>query len=305
MDVLISLHKGYGLGDAVQMSSVLRHVVKYRPNWRVTYQAEDGYQLVGNGLVDYTVVYGKPYPRDHYDAEIQIILHEVWRGYSNKPNTRVSYALDKFFDIPWDSECAKYHIHIDSMSAIAASAMLYGCTRLGEVRNKRRCVAIHYQGDSVPSKKNLTHSQIENLCNFIEDIGCEPIIIDFRNRCLIKNQRRLSSPLHWGRDAQMNAAVIAQCAAFIGIDSGPAKCASATDTPSLVIWTGHHPAQFHDPAPNTTHLVPHDHHTRLPVGSDEVVDWFKTNYNVLTYTLDPIAQAESWLYATLTSQATI
>ena len=59
LNVLISLHRGYGLGDAVQMSAVLRHVAKYRPHWRVDFQAESGRYCIGGGIVantkpDYT-----------------------------------------------------------------------------------------------------------------------------------------------------------------------------------------------------------------------------------------------------------
>ena len=59
LNVLISLHRGYGLGDAVQMSAVLRHVVAARPEWHIDYQAEEGRHQVGRGIVDNTFAYGE------------------------------------------------------------------------------------------------------------------------------------------------------------------------------------------------------------------------------------------------------
>ena len=94
----------------------------------------------------------------------------------------------------------------------------------------------------------------------------------------------------------MNCAVIRQCAAFVGIDSGPSKCASSTDTPALVIWTGHHPAPFHDPAENTTHLVPRGYHGLEPVCNDAgVVAWFEAHHLVRQYDRDPVVEVGAWL----------
>lgn len=98
----------------------------------------------------------------------------------------------------------------------------------------------------------------------------------------------------------MNCAVISQCEAFIGIDSGPGKCASATNTPSLIIWTGHHPSPFHDPAPNTTHLVPQGFHGMHPVYNDPgVVSWFDSHYNIRHYQNDLSEQVHLWLQEVL------
>ncbi len=94
----------------------------------------------------------------------------------------------------------------------------------------------------------------------------------------------------------MNCAIITQCQAFIGIDSGPGKCAGATDTPSLVVWTGHHPAPFYDPCPNVTHLVPMGYHGLEPVCHDEkVIQWFEENYMVRKYRDDPVERIKEWL----------
>ena len=298
INVLIKLYKGYGLGDAVQMSAVLRHVTKYRRNWVVDFQAERGRQCVGNGIVTgKTFVYGEPYPSDHYDAEVEIILYDTWANLGDRPNTRVSSCLHERFGLDWDRECGSYFIEV-SDKALEAVDILTACNP--------KLVAVHYQGDSSPDKKNLTHIQAAAICKEIEKLGYTPLLLDWRNISPLPDRNSICTTggipksKEWGGDAEMNCAVISQCKAFIGIDSGPSKCASATDTPALVIWTGHHPAPFHDPAPNTTHLVPQGYHGLEPVcGNQCVVKWFERNYSVRQYDHDPVSEVTSWLKGVL------
>lgn len=301
INVLISLHRGYGLGDAVQMSAVLKHVAKYRPHWKVDYQAEEGRHQVGRGIVANTFAYGQKYPSPHYDAEVQILLYDTWANWGDRPNTRVSSCLHERFDLSWDQECGSYSVKVSDGAAESANILIYGMkTNYRKVRIERplrnhKVVAIHYQGDSSREKKNLSNMQVEAICHFVEHLGCEPIILDWRNQSMLK-QRRITTPSLWGRDAEMVCAVISQCHAFVGIDSGPGKCASATNTPSLIVWTGHHPAPFHDPCPNTTHLVPAGYHGLEPVCNNKgVIDWFEKHYNVRQYRSDPVTAIEAWL----------
>lgn len=295
MKVLISLHRGYGLGDSVQMSAVLRHVAKYRPEWEVDYQAEEGKHQVGRGIVKNTFAYGHRYPHDHYDAEVTIRLYDTWHGYTDRPNTRVSSSLKECFGMDWDAECGRYQVKVD----IDTLRELHGLV-------STRSVAIHYQGCTIPDKKNLTHSQAAEVCSAVMQLGRFPILLDWRNHSPLRHLRGIRSmggwprSMEWGRSAEYNCAVIQQCEAFVGIDSGPGKCASATNTPSLIVWTGLHPAPFHDPAPNTTHLVPSGFHGMSPVENDKgVVDWFNKNYQFRQYEGDPVGWIKRWLMGVL------
>jgi hypothetical protein len=286
INVLISLHRGYGLGDAVQMSAVLRHVAKARPHWQIDLQAEPGRHCVGRGIVARTFEFGSnPDPDKHYDAEVEILLYDTWANWHDRPNTRVSSCLHERFGLGWDPSCARYRVDVSR----GAEEMAQTLVRSG------RFVAVHYEGDSSPTKKNLTHTQANEICLAIKNLRCEPVILDWRNKSPLPF-RRIMTPSQWGRDAEMVCAVIAQCEAFVGIDSGPSKCASATETPTLVVWTGHHPAPFHDPAPNTTHLVPAGYHGLEPVCCDPgVIEFFEANYNVRQYARDPVPEVARWL----------
>jgi hypothetical protein len=296
INVLVSLNKGYGLGDAVQMSAVLRHVAALRPHWIVDYQAEEGRHQVGRGIVANTFAYGEDYPSDHYDAEVLILLYDTWANWGDRPNTRVSSCLHERFGLPWDRLYGRYQVNISDYAHQLASDVV-----------GRKSVAIHYQGDSSPNKKNLTHDQAIEIRNVVLSLGRQSLFLDWRNEwpvCRSHLSRSIggySFSREWGASAEMNCAVIGQCDAFVGIDSGPSKCASATNTPALVVWTGHHPAPFHDPAPNTTHLVPVGYHGLFPVCDNQVViEWFEENYNVRYYhDGNPIPEVRKWLVEVL------
>jgi hypothetical protein len=267
------------------MSAVLRHVAKARPHWIIDYQAEEGYHQVGRGIVANTFAYDTPYPSPHYDAEVQILLFDTWYGWHDRPNTRVSSCLHERFGMPWDAAWGRYQVIVSSKAAAQVKSIL----RID------RIVAVHYEGDSSQDKKNLTHEQADEVCQEVDRLGYTPMILDWRHRSRLAH-RKLWAPTAWGRDAEMVCAVISQCRAFVGIDSGPSKCASATDTPALVVWTGHHPAPFHDPAPNTTHLVPVGYHGLDPVCNNSgVVAWFESHYNVRQYAGDPVTEVKAWL----------
>jgi len=272
MNALINLHRGYGLGDSVQMSAVLRHLAKYRLDWHIDYRNEHN---VGRGLIANVLNYNEPIPDKHYDIEITIRLYDTWMNWSDRPNTRVSSCLREQFGLDWDHDCGRYVVNVsDSIGKWASDTI------------PDRSVAVHYQGDSSQAKKNLHQSQAEEILDYIERLGYTPYL--------------LGRHIPKGYDAEVNCAMISKCVAFVGIDSGPAKCASATDTPALVVWTGHHPAPFHDPSPNMTHLVPEGYHGLEPVCSDPgVIAWFEEHYKVRQYAGDPVLEINRWLGETL------
>lgn len=310
-NVLVSLYKGYGLGDAVKMSAVLRHLAKHRPDWSIDFQAEMGRYGVGRGIVSNVFAYGQSPPTEHYDYEFQITLYDRWYGFTDRPNTHVAKCLKEHFDIGWDAECARYSVDVSSEAIKTVDLFINPGegnrntkSKWGSktVKHDTKTVAVHYQGDSAVDNKNLTHEQAAQICKEIEKLGHNPLLIDWRNTSPLAKKLEIKTTggsiksSLWGADAEINTAIISQCRAFVGIDSGPAKCASSTDTPSLVVWTSHHPAFFHDPAPNTTHLVPKDYHSIKPVCNDRgVVRWFEDNYNVRQYGNDPTYYVREWL----------
>lgn len=299
MNVLVSLYKGYGLGDSVQVSVILQHLVKHRPSWIIDYQAEEGKHQVGRGIINgRTFAHGQepPNPKINYDAYVQITLYDKYVKYTDRPNTHIVSCLKDQLAINWDVSCGRYKVDISSQADFSASMVV-----------PRKAVAIHYQGKSCSENKNLTHEQASRICDVIKRIGYIPLLIDWNDTSPVRHEPQTISTggydwsLAWGSLPEMNCAVISRCSAFIGIDSGPAKCASATNTPSLVVWTKHHPVKYHDPADNTTHLIPVNHSSLLPEHNREgVIDWFNKNYNTITYDTNLIPKITNWLLRTLT-----
>lgn len=303
--ILMRLFRGYGLGDAVQMSAVLRHLRKHRPNWIIDYCADHGRHSPAIGLVRNAFHYGEPVPSSHYAAEITITLYDVFTDWPDRPNTRVTSCLNERFGLAWDRDCTRYHVGI-SPTQIEDACDYLQTTQSERDLGKFQCVCLHYQGDSAPQRKNLTHEQAASICKLIRQHGRLPLILDWRNTSPLVDGVKTFGPGklgcadQWGRDAAMNAAIISQCEAYIGIDSGPGKCATATDTPTLIAWTHHHPSLYHDPSPNTTHLVPVSHGMIPPVnGATNTIDFFEANYNFMTYRDDPVERVDEWLAANL------
>jgi hypothetical protein len=269
--VLIKLHPGYGLGDHVQMTAVMRHVAKNRPDWLIDFQGDAGKSDCMLGLVNRVFTHADAPPEAFYDRVIPIDLYDTFAAWDDRPNTRVASCLHEKFGMEWESELGGYEVNIsDEAKDFAFAAMKHDAW-----------VVFHPTGKSAGERKNLSQRQIDAIREIIKATCCERWFPDYLS-------------------AQMNCAVIARARAFVGIDSGPGKCASATETPSLICWTQHHPALYHDPAPNTTHLVPANH-ADMPVLRNNLstLKFFEANYNFRTYTDDLTEQVEKWLMEVL------
>ena len=155
--------------------------------------------------------------------------------------------------------------------------------------SRRPRVVLHAEGRSYKERKNLSAGQLSAVVDGVENAGLRPV---------------LASNF---RDLKQMIAAVADASAFIGIDSGPSKIASATETPSLVLSTGHHPLRYHDPAPNTKHLIPHGWTEREPFGRPvnptlecAAMQYFADNYRYRTYRPGELAkEACHWLKETL------
>lgn len=289
------------------MTAVLRHVIKNRPHWLIDYQADRGSHSAMLGLVRNAISYDEPLPCSEYEREIQINLYDTFACWEDRPNTRVSQCLHERFGMKWEAELGRYQINVGIKQTEDAYDYLHTLTQYRWNDQKFPIVCIQYEGDSAQHMKNLNVAEAAEICAAVMKMGRIPLLMDWRNRSPIPNEQtihttgRMAVSSEWGRDAQMNAAIISQCEAFIGIDSGPGKCATATDTPTLICWTGNHPALFHDPSPNTTHLVPENHRSNpLLQGNKVVADWFENNYLWQRYFPGELVwNVKKWLKETL------
>lgn len=71
---------------------------------------------------------------------------------------------------------------------------------------------------------------------------------------------------------------------MIGVDSGPLHVAAATSTPTLAVWTHHHPLHYLSKCGNVVNLVPQNHEQLLRGDRDTGLRFFQSNYQFRAYT---------------------
>lgn len=260
----------------MQWSVVLQHVRAAFPDWLIFVKSRHAHLL--RHLCVRTFLPGERAPE--VDRDFKVHLPDACVPYGDKPSTKVVFALRQLFRLDYEPSLGRYSVFIDGEER-------------GWARRKHpdADVVIHYQGESHPQKKNLALWQVMEILPLVRARQRRPVILDH------KGQHPSGVPTANPPDAGCIAALIDQSEAFIGIDSGPAKIASALEVPALVCWTGHHPARYHDPAPNTTHLIPENWRKMPPANEEGVADYFEKNYLFRTYsgTWDMVEKVGAWL----------
>lgn len=276
--ILFDLCSGWGVGDSVQSCILWKHLRKYRPNWQIDVRAPEVFSAAIVPFIN------KFWCSDlglcvtgEYESIVTLSWTDCFETFSDSPSTKVTFALKNVFGIEeYDQSLGRYEV-------VADKDVLE--------RPPSNAIACHFVGNSHPDKKNLDLSCRETIRRCVQELGSMPLGLDYY------------------RGVGELAAAISGCRAFIGIDSGPGKVASATNTPSLICWTGHHPLRYHDPAPNTTHLLPEKWWERpMCEGFGKYDDplkhnalyWFTQNYEYRIYREGELAQeACRWLRETL------
>lgn len=285
----------HGLGDCAQFTVILKHLAKYRPNNVYDVVTNRGKESAFAGLCRAAFFDGQPRPADSsYDEVVTVGWHENYNQYRDRPNSKVTNSLAEEFGLGYDTSLASYTINYTAEHKERARAFLEGRgARFNASTGKCDVIALHYEGNTSTARKNLGHHHARAVCEAVAANGGRVLLFDWDNRSPLSELTTVitagvGAGDVWGGfgsgDAAMIAALVDQCAGFIGIDSGPGKVASSTAAPSLIVWTGHHPLQFHDPAENTTHLVPDNHVSLPPIsGNSALLDYFKAAYTFKTY----------------------
>lgn len=283
----------HGLGDAVQLTCVLQHLKKYRPDWQLYLIAKRGKHSVGYGYCEKVWHDQEPAPDPaSFDHAFDLGWFENYNGYTDCPNTKVTNCLREVFAVEVDPALLTYKLHTDP--ALVGRAEHYlksiGCKKLDNGRYNAVC--IHYEGNTSTERKNLTHAEARATVKAVQACGHVPVILDWDSRSPIPDQRTVFNPGVgegdlWGNfgsgDAVVITALVSLCSLYVGIDSGPQKCAGATDTPAIGVWTKHLPVQFMDLCPNFTHLVPWNYHQLPPANQPAVRGYMEKAYRLRPY----------------------
>lgn len=275
--VLLRLHSGFGLGDVVSFTVVLKHLRKYRPDWQVSCISARGAHSALNGLCHRSLAEGDT--ENTYDSVVNVDLwNEDFGVHNGRPCGKIEWLLLRTFGIEPDPELMFYEVRLPQLAVTNAKIFIKSGLAFSDTPAASKIVIIHAAGHSYKEKKDLHSSEVAGILFAVTDQGRYPVVLD--------------RPI----GAELVTAVISQARAFVGIDSGPAKCASATNTPALVVWKGHHPAQYHLPSPNTSHLIPQGWEDRPPCRDPLVREFFRENYTYQVYPPGGLVEGvQAWL----------
>ncbi len=295
MSKTVLLKFDHGIGDAAQFTVVLKHLRKHHgPGIIYDVVSGRGKHSAFNGLCRRSYFKGEPMPDESAYNEVHWVgWYENYCGYTDRPNSKITNCLEEEFHIPYDPALGRYSVAYTEADARRACEYLTGIGAKLQPNGKFKVVVLHYEGNTSTEKKNLGHHHARAVCEAVAAAGGKVVLLDWDNRSPIPNSTTVNKPAPgpndiWGGfgsgDAAMIAALVSQCAGFIGIDSGPGKCASATNTPCGIVWTGHHPLQFHDPAENVVHIIPENHAGIPPIsGNPNRLAYFTNHYKHRTY----------------------
>ncbi len=270
----------HGLGDCVQLGVILKHLRKHRSDWEVDVVVGRGKHTALNGLCHRVWHSDESRDSERYDTELVLGWYENYNRYPDRPNSKITNCLREVFGLDHDESLGRYECDVSTDAMQRAVGYLESIGAERDAGGKYNVVLFHYEGNTSQHKKNLGHWQVKALCDLAIRCGRIPVILDWDGRSPLPDGRTIFCPGCggddiWGGfgsgDASTIAALVQRAQAYVGIDSGPGKIASATprpgtaETPVLICWKKHHPIQFHDPAPNTVHLIPANHAGLPPI----------------------------------------
>jgi len=275
------LHFPHGVGDCVQFTIVLKHLRAYYPDTFIAIVTEPGRENIFQGLVDQysPSIHPHWWKSEKWDEVIDVAFRRPTQNYVGWANTKVTESL--IYDVGLRPIPALYRYEIRPTPEAEQTAQSFA-DKIGTY------VFCHFVSETSGEDKRLNEEEIDVVIEKIQSQGLMPVVLDFERRIKRRHGVVFLDPNsglfdRWG-DAQIIRSVIARAKAFIGIDSGPAHLAAATETPSIVIWRGTVAPYCFDPAPNCFHLVPDDM-PRTMHGEDreEALAFFKDNYRSETY----------------------
>ena len=284
----------HGLGDAVQLTSVLRHLDHYHPDWHIEVASLVGKHSAFHGRCDQvSILDGEPPKTGRVDREYNLDWHECATCYPDSPSTKADRCLREVFELAPIEKLCRYVIEPSEAAIEKAHRYLRQVCKVSLGDDCRYpVVLIHYEGNTSAERKDLPHGVVQTVCEHIIRAGCVPIILDWDNRSPLPDGKRIHNPrvdleLWDGMgtgDAAVLAALTELSTLMVGVDSGPLHVAGATSTPTIAVWTGHHPLHYMALADNMTHLVPENHRELLRGNQDVGEAYFRDHYRYQTYT---------------------
>lgn len=278
MDILLRFN--HGLGDTVQLTSLIRTLNHYHPDWRISVAAPSGRQSALRGVADAVFVLGREPPT--FDTVFDLEWHECNDTYNDVPSTKVERCLREVFNVEPLPSKSDYTIQVGDEARDLAVRYLtsIGCVRGDD--NRFNALLLHYEGNTSKDRKDIGIGTAAEICAAATDAGLVPVILDWHRRSKLPDGKAIFCPgtAHWlwrrtgTGDAEQLAALNEVVRLFVGVDSGPQKVALATSTPAICVWTYHHPVHYAPPTSHAIHFLPYqvDH-----------PQFFRKHYRFATY----------------------
>jgi SAM-dependent methyltransferase len=287
----ISIEFTHGLGDLVQLSIVLRHLVRHLGGVPVDVICDPAKVLSRTSFERDRYGFRDPLiPQGRYSQTLSLSFSECVDDAENCPSTKPYRCLREVFNLQPDASLFRYDLVVSEQARVRAAQYLRsisGAEPNGQGRYP--VVLIHYQGFSSRMQKDLPHETVETLCREIKlrrravailDTDRQSPVVDFKSVFgLIKGLSVWQNPSD--PDPEVMTGLIAQSELLIAIDSGPLHLAGATDTPTIGVWTHHHPTRYFDLSPNVEHLVPASHRRVAP--GPRALEYFERAYQHQVY----------------------
>ncbi len=282
----------HGLGDAVQLTTVLLHLRDRHPEWEIDVAVRPGAESLFGLLVRRAYVLGRDQvDQTHYDEHRVLAWHEPRESYADSPSTKAEQCLRDVFGIAPREALCRYEIGVDAARLEAARDYLAEICGVDATAARFPAVLVHYQGHSFAPWKNIDERVIRECIGVIVSAGLTPVILDWEGRSRLLElpcvrHLRLGNRL-WNGQSQGDGATLATLARLsmlsIGIDSGPGHIYAATETPAIIVWRKLHPINYFGLASNVTHVVPRDHERWIKGDRRRGADYFRRRYQHRVY----------------------
>lgn len=254
----------HGLGDAVQFTIVLRHLLEQRPDWTVDVASLRGKHTVFHGLCRRSWDDGDGWPSEsNYDSVLDVPWHESDVQIPGVPCTKAARYIQELGLQPV-KELFRYWM---ADNAVADTRVVQWLREIGipeQENGKFNAVVLHDLGNTSHANKNLSWESASAIARAYIDTGKRVILLDWDRRSRVALVPGVVTPPLgdgdlWGEtgtgDAAAIRSLIKHCDLMVGIDSGPLHVAGTTDTPTIALWNKHHPNRYYDLADNVVHYV--------------------------------------------------
>jgi FkbM family methyltransferase len=283
----------HGLGDAVQLTSVLAHLRHYHPDWKIDIATGVGKHSAFTGQCQMVIVSDRQSVESSgYDRVFDPDWLEPTACLPDAPATKAERCLQELFGLQPLADLCRYSIRKGVQADVLACRYLRRVCQTGPGAEGRfRSVLIHYEGNTSRGEKDLPVELARALCAEVLAAGAVPVILDWDRRTPLADGVSIYNPHAdedlWGAtgtgDAEVLAALIERSALLVGVDSGPLHVAGATTTPTIGVWLRHHPLHYFGLADNVLHLVPESHESLVRGNRAAGIAFFDKHYRYRPY----------------------